>query len=177
MDRESLRGMLSGNDLRSTGNSDEVAALIKSQDQFDELFPLMGHPDKVVSMRASDAVEKVTTNFPQFLVPHKPMLFELMDSATRNVVKWHLAQLVTRIELDESEFARVWQKLYEWAADKKESRIVRVFSITSMFEMLQQYPDLQREFDLLISEMETEGIPSINARLRLLRKKRRRFSK
>ena len=84
-------------------------------------------------------------------------------------LKWHLALIASRLELKTEELGIVWDKLTQWAKDKKESKIVRVNSIQTLFDLTKQNGELKRDFDLTIQEIEAENIPSINARLRKLK--------
>ena len=92
-----LQQLLSGGDLRSVGNVDSVIAQIKSQEDFDELFLYLFHPDRLVVMRAADAIEKIAAEKPSYLMKHKNQIIELCYSAFRKEVRWHLALLIPRL--------------------------------------------------------------------------------
>ncbi len=93
----------------------------------------------------------------------------LINTATDKELKWNLALIASRLNLTIEELEMVWDKLTNWSKDKKESKIVRVNSIQSMFDLVKQNGELKRDFDLTIQEIEVENIPSINARLRKLK--------
>ena len=58
---ECLLTKLSGGDRRSIGRADEVATeVVAVPELFPALMEAVEHPDEIVRMRASDAVEKVT---------------------------------------------------------------------------------------------------------------------
>ncbi len=165
-----FRHQLSGKDLRSIGSSDLVAAQVKTQADFDELFECLFVPDRLVAMRAADAVEKITRDHPEYLNKHKEQVLKLCTGATYIELKWHLALLVSRPELTPGEYDTVWKMLLGWTASKEESKIVRVNALQSLFELLMKNPALTPAFLQRMAEMETENIPSINARIRLIRK-------
>ena len=77
--------------------------------------------------------------------------------------------LVSRLRLTATETGKAWQQLTEWAANKKESKIVRVNSIQGLFSLLQENKKLERDFNLMINEITKENIPSLNARIRKIR--------
>ncbi len=60
--------------------------------------------------------------------------------------------------------------LSEWATTKNESRIVRVNSMQALFELSKRGKSLTQYFSMIITELETENIPSINARIKSIRK-------
>lgn len=90
---------LAGGDLRSIGNSDRVVSEIRNQADFDALFKLLFHDDRIVVMRAADAIEKITIDHPEYLSLYIPQVFELCKTAVNKELKWHLALLIPRLSL------------------------------------------------------------------------------
>jgi len=162
--------ILKGGDLRSTGKVDELLKKINSQKDFDALFEGLLGTDRLVVMRSADAIEKLTKDNPAYLASHKSSLLKLLNGSAHIELKWHLAQLVTRVKLNEKEIGPVWDTLTRQALDKKESRIVRVLSMQGLFDLLKQYPELLTDFTLTIKALEKEPVPSIAARIRILKK-------
>jgi hypothetical protein len=162
--------ILSGGDLRSLGASNSVITKIKNQNTFDELFKYLFHEDRIVVMRAADTIEKITIRNPQYLIKHKEEIIELCDVAKDKELKWHLALLIPRLHLNNKEFGYAWNTLSNWAKDITNSRIVRVNSIQGLFEMMKQKGELEKDFSLTLAELEKENIPSVNARIRKLKK-------
>ena len=76
--------------------------------------------------------------------------------------------LVSRFSLTKKEFGNTWDLLTKWATNRKESKIVRVNSIQGLFNLLQQNHELSQDFDLILSEIVKEKIPSLNARIKKL---------
>ena len=161
--------ILKGGDLRSIGQSNKVVSLINDQQSFDGLFQQLYHVDRKVVMRAADAIEKITVNNPDYLKQHKNDILKLCNTARNIELKWHLALLVSRLSLTKTQIGTVWQKLMSWATDPKESKIVRVNSIQGLFNLLTQHKELEQDFNLTLTEIEKENIPSINARIRKLK--------
>lgn len=167
---------LTGGDLRSIGESNKIVNLIRTQKDFDELFLFLFDSDRKIVMRAADAIEKITADNYKFLSKHKLSLIELCSLASDKELKWHLALLVSRLKLSNDDFLKVWNKLSAWAQDKEESRIVRVNSVQGLFNILPQNIEREEEFDGILFTIEKQNIPSINARIRNLRKKLHRQS-
>jgi len=94
---------------------------------------------------------------------------ELCSETINIELKWHLALLLSRLQLTEKELGQVWQLLTEWATDKKESKIVRVNSVQSLFDLYKTNKDLKQDFNLTIDELVKENIPSLNARIRKIK--------
>ena len=162
--------MLQGGDLRSLGDAAKVIALIKNQESFDKLFELLNHADRIIAMRASDVIEKITLQHPAYLSPHKKDLLNICKTAQYPEVKWHLALIVPRLRLGKKEMGIAWEIFTNWAMNLKEGRIVRVNAVQGLYELLKQYKDLQQDFEVTINEIYRENIPSLNARIRMLKK-------
>lgn len=166
---------LKGADLRTIGKVNMVIPEITNQEKFDELFQGLFDADRLVVMRSADAIEKVTITHPEYLKVHKKELLDLFYTATHIELKWHLAQLMPRlmqqVNLNENETGNIWDKLSQQALDKTErSRIVRVLSLQALFDIQKQYPELKKDFMDTLEKMDRENIPSIKARIRILRK-------
>ena len=120
-------------------------------------------------MRAADTIEKITANNPQYLTKHKKKILGLCDRATNKELRWHLAQLIPRLHLEPTELGRAWSILTNWAKDKNNSRIVRVNSLQALFDLTSQDKSLLSDFYSTLFELEKENIPSIKARIRIIK--------
>ncbi len=165
--------ILKGGDLRSLGKANRVVAQVNDQQSFDRLFTALDNTDRKVVMRAADAIEKITVKNPGYLRQHKDKILALCEEAKHVELKWHLALLVSRLDLTRNEVARIWQILTNWATDKKESKIVRVNSLQALYTILYSNKGMIQDFNLILKKVERENIPSINARLRKLKHVRR----
>lgn len=161
--------LLQGSDLRSIGKANQVVTRVKGQKDFDELFSLLSHPDRKVAMRAADAVEKITKTKASFLKKHKVTLLRLLDKASHIELKWHLALLLPRLQLNPSEVRAVWKQLVAWATDKTESKIVRVNSIEALHSFALNDKKRRADLEQVLNEIVKENIPSLSARIRKLR--------
>jgi hypothetical protein len=164
---------LQGGDLRSVAGVDALIHLIKDQGDFDQLFEYLYKEDRLIVMRAVDAIEKISKNRPEYLEGYTKDLIKLLDGAQEKELKWHLAQLITRVSLDPDQLRHVWLILTQWLIDAKESKIVRVNSLQALSELSRQNIRLEKFLAHIIPVLEKEHIPSLNARIRKLRKQRR----
>ena len=162
--------LLLGKDLRSIARTNEVVRAVVDQESFDELFNLLLHHERLLVMRAADGIEKVTIHHPQYLQPHKGQLLSLLRSSIHKELKWHMALLVSRISLTDEELREVWSILSYWVRNPNESKIVRVNSLQGMYEIARRHAALKQSSDDIIRATEHEPIPSLQARIRKLRK-------
>ena len=112
---KSLDEILSGGDLRSIGKGAAVIKSVRTQADFDNLFVLLFHNNRIVVMRAADSIEKITINNPAYLQPHKKEILQLCSTATDKELVWHLAQLTPRVSWNFRELKGVWKRLADWA--------------------------------------------------------------
>ncbi|MBK8518717.1 MAG: hypothetical protein IPL55_21260 [Saprospiraceae bacterium] len=161
--------LLDGGDLRSTGKSNEVVSCIKTQRDFDKLFDCLYHHNRLVVMRAADAIEKITIPKPEYLIPHKIDVLNLCHHAQNKELIWHLAQLLPRLNLTVSELTKVWNILINWSLNTRNSRIVRVNAIQSLYELTKNNKTFTNKYIGILQSVESENIPSLNARIKKLR--------
>jgi hypothetical protein len=163
-----IEKLLSGHDLRSIGNAGIVAGKIQSQRSFDNLFLLLYNKDRRIVMRTADAIEKITVIHPEFLSKHKPEVVNLLATAEHKELKWHLAQIVSRLPLSQVEAIKIFQVLTGWLKDENESRIVRVNSLDTLYTLSTLNTLLKADFERLISQSGIFQAPSLKARLKKL---------
>lgn len=162
--------LLSGHDLRSFAKCRDVISKVCTQADFNELFNFLFHKDRVIVLHAADAIEKITIDIPGYLQNHKRKILSLLETAQNKELQWHLAVLAPRLLLDNREFRHVWQILINWVHDKTKSRLVRVGAVQGLFEMAKVKKRLLKDINNTFMEIEKEKIPSINARIRNIRK-------
>jgi len=169
---QNLDKFLNGSDdLRSLGRSSEIISNIKTQKDFDELFEYLYHDDRAVVMKSVDVIEKITLKRSDYLNKHKTEIIELSNKSKNKEFKWHLAQLLGRLNYTKNELFLVWKILKENALNTNESRIVRVNSIQSLNDLLKTNKEFTQDFKEIINIIEEENVPSINARIRKLNSK------
>ena len=159
---------LAGNDLRSLGKSSDIFSLINDQNSFDKLFGLLYNNDRATVMKVVDTIEKITLTKKEYLQKHKLEIIKLCEEVENIELKWHLAQLLERLKYTNDEIKIVKKILAKWILDKKESKIVRVNSIQSLFELEKIYKNKQNNFLEIVNKIKQENISSINARIKKL---------
>jgi hypothetical protein len=170
MDANNFAHLLLGKDLRTLKQNSIVVSSVNDQKTFDVLFRLIFHPERSLVMRAADAIEKITVKHPEYLRLHKSQLLRVLKGAEHKELKWHVAQLIPRVDLNRKELEHVWAILTHWTKNKDESRIVRVNSLQGLFDLSKRYPEFRNDFDKTVASIEREVVPSLLARIRRIRK-------
>lgn len=163
--------LLLGKDLRSIGRVHEVMRFVDDQEDFNDLFNLLFHQERLLVMRAADAIEKITIAHPEWLLPHKGKLLGLLRSSLHKELKWHLSLLVARVDLTSQELKEVWDILTYWLKNPNESKIVRVNSLQGLYDLSHRTDALSHAFMRILRDLEHERIPSLQARIRKIKRR------
>lgn len=148
-----------------------IELLVDDQQSFDELFSLIFHYERPLLVRAADAVENITVNHPEYLQPHKAQILNSFKGACPKELQWHMARLVSRIELTETERDDVWHILSYWALNKNENKIVRVNALQGLFELSMRDLNLKAKLVETIDLIGHELNPSFQTSVRKLKRK------
>lgn len=166
-----IREVLSGGDLRSVGHVDEVVTFVGNDpDRFSELLTVLTDDRPVVRMRSADAMEKVTRHYPALLQAHQASLFEQLQIATQQEVRWHLAQLMPRMTWTEEEASDIVRVLTDWIAAET-SAIVIVNALQAMFDLSAMHPRFRDELKALLESQCETGSPAVKSRSKKLLQK------
>ncbi len=158
---------LAGGDRRSIGQSDEVAALtLKRPALFAELIRGLRATDPLVRMRAADAAEKVSLRQPELLEPFKVDLLRLLDEATEQELRWHLAQMAPRLRLNKSERLRAVVVFRRYLQDR--SAIVKTCAMQALADMAATDAELLPQVVELLRAHTQNGTAAMKARGRRL---------
>ena len=154
---------LKGGDLRSIGRSEEVVnAVLNNTDLFDDVIIGMTHDNPVIRMRASDAVEKITKDHPQLLAAHKDMILNKVSTSEQKEVRWHVAQILPRLDLTDDEVQTAVGILRGYLDD--DSRIVRTFSMEALVGFIERQPEMALWVLNLVEDMIEDGSPAMKSR-------------
>lgn len=161
--KPNLIELLSAGDLRTTGKVDEVVGMVRKRPaQFKELVLGMTADDPGVRMRASDAVEKLSLEHPDWLKPYKALLLGKISRIEQQEVRWHLAQLIPRLKLTPRERTRAAGILESFLSDK--SRIVQTMSLQALADLAPADPQLLERVVGLLKKHAKSGSPAVKNR-------------
>jgi len=161
---------LAGGDRRSIGRVPEVVQQVLADPAiFPALFEGMAHPDPVVRMRAADAVEKITAARPDLLQPFTERLIGQVAKSDQQEVRWHVAQMLPRLELAENETATSVGILRGYLHDQ--SKIVKTFAMQALADFAERDAALRPEVMRLLEELTRTGSPAMASRGRKLQQR------
>jgi len=158
---------LKGGDRRSIGLSDEVVSdVLNKPDLFHVLIDGLSIDDPVIKMRAADAMEKASLEHPQYLLPYKKKLIELATNTKQKEVRWHLAQILPRLNLTHKENVKVVDILLTYFSGN--SSIVNTFVMQAFADIAKTDEELRPSLLVHICELTEIGTPAMKARGRKL---------
>jgi len=167
MVKKKIIALLQGGDRRSIGRSDQVASIVSSDAKlFPELIAGLWSADPLVRMRSADAAEKTTREHRELLQPHKSELLGLMAETQEQELRWHLAALISRLELNTRERKIVISSLQRYLQDR--SSIVKTFALQGLADMVRQEPGIRSSVIDILREAARTGTPAMKARSRKL---------
>lgn len=167
---ESILKKLEGGDRRSIGQVSEVVAeALSNPTLFDVLFEGMFNEAPIIRMRCADAVEKITVKHPEYLGPYKDRLIAEVAQINQQEVRWHVAQMFCRLELNGHDRKAVLQILLGYLRD--ESKIVKTFSMQALADLAEGDVSLRPQVTDLLEELTRTGSPAMKSRGRKLLKK------
>ena len=158
---------LSGGDRRSVGESNLVAsAVLEDPKLIAVLFQGVEASDPVLRMRCADAIEKVTAKCPDLLVPYKKLILQRLTKIEQKEVRWHVAPMLARLPLTESEETAAVSLLLSYTSDR--SSIVKTMSMQALADIALRSHRLLPEITQHIEELSNIGTPAMKARGRRL---------
>ena len=159
--------LLRGGDRRSIGDVQQVVATVLDDPSlFDLLFGGISGDDPVVRMRAADAVEKITADHPEYLGPYKERLLSQVAEIDQQEVRWHVAQMLPRLELSAQEREVAVEILLAYLEDG--SKIVKTFSMQALADLAEQDAILRPQVVELLEALVQTGSPAMKSRGRKL---------
>jgi hypothetical protein len=162
-----LLAKLTGGDRRSIGRSEEVvAAVLADPTLFAVLFAGLLVDDPLVRMRTADAIEKITLQQPAYLAPYKAQLLHEVGQLAQQEVRWHVAQLLSRVELTATERRTAVELLNRYLQDQ--SKIVKTFAMQALADIALVDAALRPAIVAQLETLTNTGSPAMRSRGRKL---------
>jgi len=120
-------------------------------------------------MRAADAAEKASAQMHHLLNPYKAALLVLMEETTEIELRWHLAQIVPRLNLTSRECQRVLSAMQSYLSDP--SSIVRTFAMQAQADLVERDDSLRPAVLDILRKATKSGTAAMRARARKLLRK------
>lgn len=104
MEESFLEMLAIGGKSNSLGRTSEVIeAVIKDRSRIEELYACTLNKDPWVRMRAIDAIEKISRQHPDWILPFVERFSADLHGSTQPSIQWHLAQIYRQIDLEDTQ--------------------------------------------------------------------------
>ena len=166
----SLARRLARGDRRSVGDAPSVADEVSAdRGKLAELVGCLFDQDASVRMRAADALERVSRGNPAWLDPYVDHLLTDAVAIEQAEVRWHIAQIVPRLTMDDAQRRRAAVLLADWF-ENSPSRIVQTSALQAVVDLAESDPDLRATSAEMLGRAMRSGVPSLAARARRILK-------
>jgi hypothetical protein len=163
----SLKAALSGGNRTSLGRTHEVVAdVLASPLKFSALMACLAEEDPVLRLRASDAIEKISRLKPEWLAPFKLQILGIAGRVDQIEVRWHMAQILPRLNLTPRERTVAIDILFDYLQDR--SSIVKTHAMQAFADFAASDSKLKTKVLPLLEELTQIGTPAMRARGRKL---------
>ncbi|MBW2430291.1 MAG: hypothetical protein JRF56_15135 [Deltaproteobacteria bacterium] len=166
---------LRGGDRRSIGNVDMVVVAVKKKPGLlKNLVSGLFDPDAIIRMRAADAMEKISAGNPRLLQPFKSKLVGLAQQTHQQELRWHLAQMIPRLDLTPQETNTVTDIFVDYLTD--DSKIVVTFAMQALSDLATKKGSVSTHVLDVLENLTQTGSPAIQARGKKLLPKLKKLS-
>ncbi len=157
---------LSRGGRRTTGDASRVAdEVVADPARLPDLMACLFVDDPGIRMRAADALERVSRVTPQALDAYTDSLLTDVAAIDQAEVRWHVAQILPRLTLDETQRWRVAALMVQWFG-RAESRIVRTSALQAMVDLAADDAPLRELAAEMMRAALSSDVPSLAARAR-----------
>jgi hypothetical protein len=160
---DKIEKLLGFGDLRTAGKSEEVITLVLANPElFENVIKAILSDNPGTRMRASDAVEKITLDHPDWLKPYKKLFLSKIIAIDQKEVKWHVAQILPRFRLTAKEREIVFNLMLGYLDDT--SQIVKTFAMQALTDIAMQDASYIKRAQEIVKNLVENGAPSQRSR-------------
>jgi HEAT repeat protein len=154
---------LTGGDLRSDGNANEVASLIlDNPNLINDLLDGLDEPRDVVRARTADALEKVSRDKPEYLLKKLSQFMRMAKSDPVPMVRWHAAMVLTNLLALEQNVDKIGATMMALLADP--NAFVKSWAITGLCILGRKYPNKRKRILAGLSELRRDASIAVRHR-------------
>ncbi len=146
---------------RTLGRSHEVIELVlHNRSALKELYGCIFSSDEIVRMRASDALEKVCRQRPNWFLGYIDKIFNEMVPINQPSVQWHAVQILGEVQLNSAQKTRFIQLIKKYI-EHDSDWIVLNNSMIEYAKLARQDPRLIPYFIIELRRLEKSRLRSV----------------
>lgn len=124
----------------------------KDKDRFAELMNLFLANTEVISQRAAWAVSYCVETHPGLVIPYLERMLDNLDQPVHDSVKRNTIRTLQNIDIPKRFQGRVADICFHYLCNKDETIGTKVFSMTVLYNLSKEHPDLKNELRMAIEE-------------------------
>lgn len=120
--------------------------------RFSELMKLFFSNEEIISQRASWAVTSCSDVYPELILPYVERMLNNLNSTVHDSVKRNTIRTFQNIHIPEKFQGKAADICFTLLCSKEESIGTKVFSMTVLYNLSKQHPDLKNELRMAMEE-------------------------
>jgi len=142
-----------------------LAAYIgRDAEKFAELVDLVLAEDKKLSPRAAWVMSHCANVHPDLVVPHIGTMITVLESSPHVAVRRNITRVFQLVDIPEIHQGKLVNICFDVLLNPKAANAVRVFSMSILYNITLQQPELRDELRIVIEDMLPHGTPAIKSR-------------
>ena len=135
-----------------------------SSEKFAELMDLFLNDEPMITQRASWVLSHCADQHPELIVPWIGPMVENLHNDINDAVKRNTVRVLQFVEIPEDEMGELADVCFNFLASAREPIAVKVFSMTILFNLTRQIPELKNELLPLIEDQMPYGSAGFQSR-------------
>jgi len=167
---ESFRILLSGGDRRSVAKSDRVLEIVQAEPaRVSDLVALAEDEDWLVSMRATDILEKLAQQRPDWIAPHKRVFIGKLADSDKWEIQVQIVRALPLFRWTPADRQRVLEILVRDAAHPQ--KFVKAWALDSLATLSRNDASLTPIVSRCLRDFEESGSKALVSRARHIRQR------
>ena len=137
---------------------------------FGELMMCFFSGDFHLSHRATLVILKVFDQHPRWVEQQVPKMVNTLNQALPDWYKRNILRILQNQEIPEPQWGHAADQCFRYLSSSESPVAIKAFSMTVLYNLTRQLPDLARELRLLIEEQYPQGSAGFRARGRQILK-------
>ena len=149
----------------SKQNAVRVAAYIGGdREKFDELMQIFFSDEKKMVNRAAWVMSHAVDKYPHLIVPYIGEFIPMLKSHKLVAVRRNIARVLQYVNIPEEYQGELVNICFDILLNPKDALAVQAFSMTILYNITLEQPELKDELILVIEDMLPNGSPGIKSR-------------
>ncbi len=149
----------------SKAQATRLAAYIGDDvEKFAELMDLVLGEDEKLSQRAAWVMSHCADTVPKLIVPHIGAMMTVFETTPHVAVRRNITRVLQLVDIPEIHQGKLVNICFDVLLNPKAANAVRVFSMSILYNITLQQPELRDELRIVIEDMLPHGTPAIKSR-------------